>query len=189
MEIKQGFQYECIKSVVMKTSDNTIAFTKGHTYVSHRDGCLTDNMKNDLHGICDNGDSSELFVVNDHFKLMLSSDHHKNMLIAYLNGWKPLPLGKKYTPLRLVELRKGKRVRALRNFKYDTSWGWLMPIVKVCMRMANDEHLTSWVNGFKVALATCDREAVYNEVVGFLEDCHKYERDMSENYIYKLKDD
>ena len=66
MEIKKGNKYSCRRDVIMKDGTNRRAFTKGNTYVSENNQCLTDDNGNKEHYIV-NTNEPPRFVVGEHF--------------------------------------------------------------------------------------------------------------------------
>ena len=53
------------------------------------------------------------------------------------------------------------------EYKYHTSWDWLMPVAKKCI---NPEDNTEGWDKLAVALTTCDIDEVYQAVVWFIQE-------------------
>lgn len=59
MEIKKGQRFRCVKDVVMYSGRTE--YRKGFTYVSHRDGCITDDSGDERHEWSDDMETWEHF--------------------------------------------------------------------------------------------------------------------------------
>jgi hypothetical protein len=55
------------------------------------------------------------------------------------------------------------------NPKFDTSWDWLMPVVKKCLAICHEEMLNEWENYFCDIFLACDVLLMHKAVTEFIE--------------------
>ena len=90
----------------------------------------------------------------------------KNKMIAEFMGYKWLDDDKMWVK---GEWPKGTHMD--KYLEYDTSWEWLMPVVKQCKNILNnprnaDDLYILWE--LEIAIFSCDITIAFNGVVGFI---------------------
>ena len=90
----------------------------------------------------------------------------KNKMIAEFMGYKWLDDDKMW-----VKGEWPKSTHMDKYLEYDTSWEWLMPVVKQCKNILNnprnaDDLYILWE--LESAILSCDKTTIFNGVVGFI---------------------
>lgn len=96
-----------------------------------------------------------------------------NKLIAEFMGVREI----KHDGYTTYELLSNEIVNHL---KYHESWDWLMPVVDKCLSQSDDTMLGVWSRVHE-SLATCNINAVYYAVVGFI-SYNKYPFEEGDDY-------
>ena len=64
-------------------------------------------------------------------------------------------------------------IRSNDNLPYDTSWDWLMPVVKKCFDTQHIEEGQHYFINWVVQEKTFDIDVVYAQIVEFIKDYNK----------------
>ena len=92
-----------------------------------------------------------------------------NKLIAEFMGWDILSPTTIPPNLHLSNLEADNG--EIPNFKFHSSWDWLMPVAEECL--CTDEKTDGQHYFINDALLTCNIEVVFDRVVEFIKDYNK----------------
>ena len=98
-------------------------------------------------------------VMNKTLSPELPTTDQMNETIALFDGWQRI----KGEHASLY--KKDGKVYALGDFKYHTSWDWLMPVIK---KILHEVDAVNTEFRLRTALIKCDREACHKAVYKFI---------------------